>query len=304
MRTLVNKKAGKLYSKSFKLISTSDFKVNKLSLDILNLLGTEPMYPNQIAKRLKMHEQKIYYHINRLLKAGFIELDREEGKHGAICRFFKPAAQSFGIELAGGERKSKQDDPHVQDFLKEFVSTGVFNGSIIVGSPLQHGPYLTSSRDGHYSVQLGVFLGNFCSLENRFVVKLDTEAKKEKSLNRNLILIGGPVTNMLCNDVNDNLDVQFKWNNGWSLYSKKTKKQYTDEPIGLIAKIKNPYDKTKSIILLSGVQFDGTKACIIALTGYPKKVFKNYKPGKDFYCVVKGLDKDGDGKIDDIEVLE
>ena len=119
-----------------------------------------------------------------------------------------------------------------------------------------------------------------------------------------MILIGGPVTNIISSEVNNKLDVKFVWNNSWQICSSISKKCYAQENCGLIAKVKNPWDKNKSIILLSGLRYGGTKACIIAITQHANKILQDYNKKNDFYRVINGLDRDGDGKIDDIEILE
>ena len=54
--------------------------LNKLSWKILQLLSENEMYPIEIAKKLKLHEQKVYYHIRKLSKAGVINVVKEEEK--------------------------------------------------------------------------------------------------------------------------------------------------------------------------------------------------------------------------------
>ncbi|HEY9756107.1 MAG TPA: hypothetical protein V6C97_13150, partial [Oculatellaceae cyanobacterium] len=49
-----------------------------------------------------MHEQKIYYHIRKLEKAGARTVAREENKKGATAKYYKPASPAFGIEFDGG----------------------------------------------------------------------------------------------------------------------------------------------------------------------------------------------------------
>ena len=49
-----------------------------LSWKILNMLSEEEMYPLEIARQLGVHEQKVYYHIRKLAKAGAIVVKREE----------------------------------------------------------------------------------------------------------------------------------------------------------------------------------------------------------------------------------
>lgn len=295
-------------SKIIKLIEPSNIKClsNKLALDILKLLLKESSYPNLIAKKLGVHEQKVYYYIRQLQRAGLIVPIKEEKRHGAVCQYFGLAAPSFGFEIPGGKstKLDLEDDQKLRDFFYEFIKDGVFDGTIVVGAPEQHGPYLTSSRDSHYAVQLAMLLGNFCKLPNKFVVKLDTETKAENAIDRNLIIIGGPVTNIIAQELNERLEVKFKWQKAWQFYTNRTKKVLAGEDLGLIAKIKSPWSNLKSVILLAGLKFEGTKACILALTSYYNKILQNFKPQKDYYAIIRGLDKDGDGKTDNIELVE
>ena len=107
---------------------------------------------------------------------------------------------------------------------------------------------------------------------------------------------------MVCADLNEKLKIKFKWDKSWSIISGKS--EYNGETDGLIAKITNPWDESKKIILLSGIKFEGTKACVLALTQQYEKLLKDFNKNKDFYRVIRGLDKDGDGKVDDIDILE
>jgi len=73
---------------------------------------------------------------------------------------------------------------------------------------------------------------------------------------------------------------------------------------GLVAKIVNPWDNSKRIIVLAGNKAVGTKACVIALTNFWKKTLQKYKDEDTFAVVITGFDLDGDGKVDSIEVRE
>ena len=68
------------FVKKFKELKPEELKAlsSKVRVKILNELKKEPMYPNQLAKKLKMHEQKVYYHINELKKAGILTIERTE----------------------------------------------------------------------------------------------------------------------------------------------------------------------------------------------------------------------------------
>jgi hypothetical protein len=87
------------------------------------------------------------------------------------------------------------------------------------------------------------------------------------------------------------------------LVSEKTQKVYSADNMGLIARIENPWNKNKKVIILAGNKAIGTKACVLALTKFWKKGLKNFRHEK-FAVVIQGFDLDGDGKVDSIEVLE
>ena len=73
--------------------------LDKLSWGILGMLSEREMYPLEIARELQVHEQKVYYHIRKLAKAGAITVVREEEKKGATAKYYKATSPAFGIEL-------------------------------------------------------------------------------------------------------------------------------------------------------------------------------------------------------------
>ncbi len=198
----------------------------------------------------------------------------------------------------------------VGEFFGKFIKDGTFDGKIVVGSPQPHGPFKTSARDGHYAAHLALFLGQFVKMPNEFAVKLDVDVKAEKEEKNNLILVGGPGTNLLTQEINDYLPVKFIMQSSehgfmlGGLSSKKTGQIYSLDMSGLIAKIVNPWDNNKRIIVLAGNKAVGTKACVIALANFGKKTLDKYKDQESFAAVITGYDLDGDGKVDSIEVRE
>jgi hypothetical protein len=88
------------------------------------------------------------------------------------------------------------------------------------------------------------------------------------------------------------------------LVSKISSQVYTADTVGLIAKIVNPWDSTKQVIILAGNKAVGTKACVLALANFWKKTLKGYEANETFATVIQGFDLDGDGKVDSTEVLE
>ncbi len=290
--------------------------LGKLSWKILTVLSKREMYPLEIARQLGVHEQKVYYHIRKLAKAGAITVEREEKKKGATAKYYKAVSSAFGIEFPKGYQTVQKIsllslDRKIKKLFNEFVDNkGVLEGKIVVGSPTPHGPFKTSARDGHYAAYLTLFIGQFVKMPADFVIKLDVDVKAEKEERNNLILVGGPGTNLITQEINKHLPVRFNMQSSdqgfllGGLSSKKTARVYTADAVGLIAKIVNPWDKTKRIMVLAGNKAVGTKACVLALTNYWKKTLQGYHDKDTFATVIQGFDLDGDGKVDSIEVME
>jgi predicted DNA-binding transcriptional regulator len=290
--------------------------LNRLSWKILVMLSEREMYPLEIAKELGIHEQKVYYHIRKLIKAGAITVARQEEKKGAIAKYYTAASPAFGIELPKGYKTMEKlsfasVSEQIRRFFGEFIRpNGCFDGKIVVGSPMPHGPFKTSARDGHYASHLAFFLGQFTRMPEDFAVKLDVDVKAEKEERNNLILVGGPGTNLLTQELNEYLPLRFNMKpseQGFlfgGLVSTKTGQVYTADTVGLVAKIVNPWDASKRVIVLAGNKAVGTKACVLAVTNFYEKTLRDYSGGETFARVIQGFDMDGDGKVDSIEVLE
>jgi DNA-binding transcriptional ArsR family regulator len=295
------------YDDLFLLQNPSSLKLveHGTRIKILKLLAQEPMYPAELAKRLRLHEQKVYYHIKQLLNANVLELKEKKEIRGTTAKKYVPKEMNFAVSLASHWKSLRQlmdseKDKKLELFLRPFIQNDEFSAKIVVGSPDPHGPFKARARDGHYAVDLALFLGRFCSSTNHFPVKLDVEVdlKNEKS---NLILVGGPVTNLLMAKINDFLPAKFSDSKPWGIVSKDT---YTDDNIGLIAKIPNPYNSEFRILVLAGIRYSGTKAAVLALTRFTQQTLNRFSDQKEFFCIVQGFDMDGDGSIDSVEVLE
>ena len=295
------------YVQDIRLLDEDKLKnLNEQTVRVLKKIAAERTYPKMIAEGLGLHEQKVYYHVRKLEEAGLIEVYKREKVGGALCKFYRPTSDAFGFSLTDDWKRVEMSTAGVSgevlDFFSEFIGEGTFQGSIVVGSPKEHGPFMTSARDGHYAVQLGIFLGKFCDLEDRFVVKLDTEVRAEGAEDRHLAMVGGPITNMVSRSLNDKLDVRFDWEEKtWEIVSDLTGERYSGENLGLIAKV---WEDGYARVLLSGLDFDGTKTCIIGITQEHEDILEGYEEDEEFYRVIRGLDRDGDGKTDDIEILE
>lgn len=297
----------------FKDVERMRILSNPVAWRIMELLARGPMYPAQVSKELRIHEQSAYYYIRRLVSIGAVEEAGQNFVRGGTARLYRASSPSFGIEMGWGETKvaagrtTEVQHINARRFFESYVSEdNSFNGLMVVGAPDPHGPYKSSARDGHYAVHLAFFLGHITTAApQEFVVKLDADAKAEKVLtDNNLISIGGPGTNIVSAEFNRYLPIRFDEKNFWSgLVEENSGKRYGLDNHGLIAKIKNPYDSKSSVIVVAGVRSAGTKSAVIALTNYSEQVLKRYKGEENWALVVQGFDMNSDGKIDHVDVV-
>jgi S-layer like family, C-terminal region len=313
-KTIIYDHKGNTLSKKILLFDdVTDMRIlsNDITWKIIELLSIKAMYPAQISKELKLFEQTVYYYIRKLLQIGAIEQVGTSLVRGGTARLYSTTSTSFGLELeVEGEKLEtskyiqKQNRKNIPSLLKEFYHDNSFYGLIVVGAPDPHGPYKSSSRDGHYAVHLSFYLGTLCDLSSSFIVKLDVDAKAEKDIdNINLILVGGPGTNIVTSEFNKYLPIQFNEDNYWSGLTDKSGRIFNMDNHGLIAKINNPYNKDKKILVLAGVRTIGTKAAVIALTSYENKIFDKYRNNDELAIVVQGFDMNSDGKIDHVDIV-
>ncbi|MEE6246084.1 MAG: ArsR family transcriptional regulator [Thermoproteota archaeon] len=282
--------------------------LNPISWKIAKLLLKKSMYPAEIARNLKIHEQTIYYYIRRLENSGLIKVDKRSVIRGATAKHYKISFKAFGVELEDNEIYSesfneKVIDPKLYSFFSPFISDGKFNGYIVVGSPEPHGPLKTSARDGHYAVHMALFLGQICDTPEDFVVKLDVDLKTEKEEKENLIVIGGPGTNIISRDINSSLKIKFNEKNIWAGIENTAGKNYSSDRDAIIARIKNPFDKSKYIIYLAGLRAVGTKSAILGISNFWERVLEDYNGQDNWGVVVRGFDLNSDGKVDSVDLV-
>ncbi len=281
---------------------------NDLALKIIKELGKSPACAFDIARKLKVHEQKVYYHMRNLEKSGIIKLIKIEERVGASAKIYQPSSSMVSFKLFDGEPINDIKTKITQlKFLKPFIENGKLNSLIIVGSPDPHGKYKSPASDGYCAINLGAYLGQFITEFNEPLYKLDTQIK-EVDLEQNLILIGGPKANMITDKVNKELPIYFDYSSeslDWNIVSTTSKNVYKDKYIGFVARINNPFNKDKEILVLAGKGFTGSRAAVLALTKHMKQVSKGNLVNPEIIAkVVRGIDVDSDMLVDDVEFLE
>lgn len=279
----------------------------KVGQKILTMLADGPKYPAEMARALNAHHQTVYYHIGRLEKAGLVSRVRSESIRGGEANLFALSTDGYAVEFpVKGEPmptlQSSSRSKALGRFFKEFLAGDEFDGWVVVGSPLQHGAGGTQARDGHYAVQLGFALGQFVTLPTNFPVKLDVDVRAEKLLGSNLVVVGGPRTNVVAEELNPSLPVRFKQGGFWGSIVDSDGRSYSSELDCIVAKVRNPWERSKTCVIAAGLTGAGTKAAIIGICNFADMLFKKYQSG-DYAALLRGSDKDGDGKVDSVELL-
>ena len=276
---------------------------NPSALKILEALSSEAMYPKQLAKKLKMHEQSVYYYIHGLERAGAIRVVKQERLQGIIAKWYAPVSDSFFVRISDFKESAKLEEPKSL-FLQPFIAEGTLNALIVVGSPDPHGPLKARSRDGYFGMDLALFFGTFLHRVDAIKVRLDTDIREEELRENHLIILGGPIVNKIAERLGTHAPIYFDEEKK-GFYSSVSKKLYVHEEIGVIVKCKSPFNKEKQVLFVAGIRNSGTKAAILAFLQKFEEIEQGNRFDRTVSCkVIEGVDLDSDGQIDSVELLE
>jgi len=272
---------------------------NPIRVKILRLLSARPMYVRELAEELGINEQTAYYHVNELKRAGLISEVGVVKRKGAVARRLSTTIDGIAVIFREEVRREYERLP---DFLDELLR---YDRTIMVLSdPVAHGPYRGRGMDHHLAAQLAFYIGCKYGVDSELIVKLDTEMKP-KDLRENLIIVGGPIANVVTAKLNKHLPIWFDETRDHSIVSKFSGRVYSDDENGVIEFIENPFNSEKAILVIAGKRHAGTKAAFIALTRRWRELSQPNKYEDSCIAhVIEGVDADGDGVLDDAEVLE
>lgn len=257
-----------------------------LAQRILQILAERGAYNSEIAHSLDIPEQRVHYHVRRLLAAGLIREAERVEVGGVVAKRYELTAPAFTMILGRSEERPARAESIV-GLLEPFISGGKAAFRIIVGSPDAHGPFRARARDGSFAADLAIYLGSMLSSPPGSVVRFDTECSAN-DLEENLIVIGGPIVNTVTLDINTRLPVQF------SEDGKRIAEH--EEDAGLIARIPNPYNTSRQLLVLAGVRQQGTRSAVLACITMTETVLQREA------TIVTGWDADSDGIIDTVRI--
>lgn len=280
-----------------------------LRWEVLSQLCSRPQYPAEIADTLDEPDQKIYYHIDKLREAGIIEVSSREERGGSVAKYYRPVAEVIGLRMPGSEGRLaesafEEEDTELRALLSPLVRNGRIDCSIVVGSPEPHGPHQVRSKDGHLALDLAAVIGRLGNQQDD-IAALDVDIRNENRLSESMVLLGGPLTNVVTAEFNDYFPVHFDQETFpyRRLVSEQSGEEYDGDAVGVIAKTRNPEDPEQALLLVAGVRKAGTRAAVRAFRS-PEEVFDDYEGEDTWARVVRGRDMDGDGRVDAVEVLE
>lgn len=259
---------------------------------IMELLSKDELiYAKRIAEILELSEQKVHYHITQLRNAGLLVPDGVRSIKRGRAKLFKPIATQFLLSLTKYELLETAFDKII---LNNFFQNEQFSGTIVVGSAEPHGKYDAISRDGHLVGDLCWYLGNHSPTRkgNYISQYITTDLDYEKLNNKkktNLILIGGPITNMVTahhnNVLKSKFNVSFIENQIVS-----GSKNFSHPAHGLIALFQNPELPDFWILILAGVRSLGTQAAIFSIIADRCDLLGERT---EFATILQGESKDG-----------
>jgi len=259
----------------FKAIELDSEKIKVLAhperIEILKILSQKPMYPRRLAEKLKIHEQKVYYHLRLLKKAGMV---KEVVKENNLLKFYTTEKYAYCFipdyaEIL--ELPLKDFFPSPPEILEGFIENGKINCKIVIGAPYPHGKFNKASKSGYFAAEIACILGRYGVCENRLIYIDEELSQKDKK--DNLIIIAGMHVNTVQAEVNEYLPIKFD-EHGTKIISTISKEEYVDPDCGFICRAKNPFDKRKNIIVIAGLESVSTKTCIFAFKYHLEKINK------------------------------
>lgn len=276
--------------------------LSKERLKILRCLSSEPKYPAQVARELKMQVQTVYYHMRLLQEEGLAKFVESEERGGATAKKFAAAGDALAVVVNERAWKpfSAASSAKPPSFLKNFFAGGYFDGKFVLGSPDPHGKYRARGSE-LCAVEAAMLLGKFGSFDYPLYY-LDTELR-DSARKQNLVVLGGPKVNSFLGEINSSLPVFFE-EKTFTIKSRLSGKSY-EENVGVVEVVENPFNKNRKILVLAGTNHLSTRVAVLALLKEQKKLEEgNHFDAGVFASVVQGFDEDGDGIVDAVEVLE
>jgi len=276
---------------------------------ILQELAGVDQCARELSKKLNASQQVVCYHLKELEKAGFIRLQRRERRRGATAKYYRAEHTAIAVIASRlGESETPTEETNLSEastrLLAPYVTNGLFDGHIVLGSPDQHGIFKERDLGGYHASYLTFFLGSLLPLARTNVIRLDTELTQQEILG-NLILVGSPRVNTIAMMMNEFLPITYELSGPDVIMSTISERTYAEPQDGAVQMIQNPMNPNSKVIILAGNETVGTQASILAFVKYTEDIAAGNVFNREIVArVVSGVDSNQDGIVDDAEFLE
>jgi DNA-binding transcriptional ArsR family regulator len=276
---------------------------------ILSELLDEGKCAKDLAQELRTSEQVVCYHLRELERAGLVALERTVKKRGAMAKYYRAEERAVAIvPLRDGKPNRDVPEQTLSEIsakmLDPFISTGHFDGRIVLGSPDAHGIFSSRARCGDRATDLALFIGSLLPVTRESIVRLDTEIS-EQELTHNLITVGGPRVNTVTMALNEFLPITYELTGRNMMISRLSGRSYTGEDEGAVQLIVNPNNQNAKAFVIAGNSYLGTRAAVLAFIKYTDEIARGNMGNKAVVArVVTGIDVNSDGLVDDVQFLE
>ena len=275
---------------------------NDVRFKILEALSQGPMYASELARRLKVSEQLICYHISKLKAYGLVKEEGTVKVRGALAIRYALPSDGFVVMFRSKEGRYAKRGMAVAPLLDRVFEEG---GKVlmVLSSPEPHGPFRSRGRDHYLAARLAYAAGVAYGARADFNVVLDTDVRGEFG-SANVIVFGGPAVNMVTASINEKLPIRFDVRRDNLIVSGLSGRVYHDDGCGVVELVSNPFGEGR-LLLLAGRHLAGTKAALLSLFKKPVEISRpNIYKRSVVAHVVEGVDEDGDGEVDDVVILE
>ena len=265
------------------LLDCSKVKIlsNPIRIKILDMLLEKPGYASKVAEELKISPQLLNFHLKVLERAGIVKRE----KFGGLS-IYRVDKDGFVILLGNGKNGIFSTYPKIfQGFINE---EGFIDCKIVTGATYPSEDRERIDRTSYLCGEIACILGNYGKPAGRLIY-WDSEIKDLKD---NFILISGPLVNKLTDIFNDYLPIRFLKEKK-CIYSELSKLKYDYRQTGIIVKIKNPFDKSKEILVIAGGDGYGTKIAVYSVLRHLDEIEKGNSYAEGIIArIVKGNVRD------------
>ncbi len=250
--------------------------------NILEEASEKKVSIQDLTESLEIKQQAAYYHVEDMLDSGLLKASDGRPRHFSA----ENSAFYFRSDFVEPEEKPLMLE-NVPEILRGFVENRKIEARIIVGAPYPHGEHDRRHKTAYKAGEVSAILGNY-GRRRQQLIHTDTELD-EKTRERPLISVAGPLVNTLSEELNGKLPAKFTESYDKIITEENT---YSGDETGFVARKEIDGNERMMVAGLFGL---GTSAAIEALSSRASELGENG-------AVVKGYGTKH--SIEEVEIVE